>query len=105
MSLGKADFKFVHVSTDEVYGTLSEYDPAFTEQNLIEPNSPYSASKASSDLLVRSYFETYKLHTVTTRCSNNYGPFQFPEKLIPVMISNALSKRLVLEKNVSSSLR
>lgn len=93
MSLGKDDFKFVHVSTDEVYGTLSEDDPAFTEQNPIEPNSPYSASKASSDLLVRSYFETYKLHTVTTRCSNNYGPFQFPEKLIPVMISNALEDK------------
>jgi len=93
MSLGKGDFKFVHVSTDEVYGTLSEDDPAFTEQNPIEPNSPYSASKASSDLLVRSYFETYKLHTVTTRCSNNYGPFQFPEKLIPVMISNALEDK------------
>jgi dTDP-glucose 4,6-dehydratase len=86
-------FKFVHVSTDEVYGTLTETDPAFTEQNQIEPNSPYSASKASSDLLVRSYFETFKLNTCITRCSNNYGPFQFPEKLIPLMISNALSDK------------
>jgi dTDP-glucose 4,6-dehydratase len=92
-SLGKEDFKFVHVSTDEVYGTLSEDDPAFTEKNPIEPNSPYSASKASSDLLVRSYFETYKLNAVITRCSNNYGPYQFPEKLIPVMISNALEDK------------
>ncbi|TNF02750.1 MAG: dTDP-glucose 4,6-dehydratase [Deltaproteobacteria bacterium] len=93
ISLGKVDFKFVHVSTDEVYGTLSEEDPAFTELNPIEPNSPYSASKASSDLLVRSYYETYKLNTVITRCSNNYGPYQFPEKLIPVMISNALEDK------------
>ncbi len=83
-------FKFVHVSTDEVYGTLSETDPAFSEKKPIEPNSPYSASKASSDLLVRSYFETFNLNTSITRCSNNYGPFQFPEKLIPLMISNAL---------------
>lgn len=85
----KKDFRFLHVSTDEVYGTLTEDEPAFTENHKIEPNSPYSASKASSDLLVRSYNETFKLDTVTTRCSNNYGPFQFPEKLIPVMIHKA----------------
>lgn len=83
------DFKFVHVSTDEVYGTLKEDDPAFSELNPIVANSPYSASKAGSDLLVRSYHETFKLNTVITRCSNNYGPYQFPEKLIPLMITNA----------------
>ncbi|MCO4755773.1 MAG: dTDP-glucose 4,6-dehydratase [Bacteriovoracaceae bacterium] len=93
LALNNPDFKFVHVSTDEVYGTLSETDPAFTENNPIEPNSPYSASKASSDLLVRSYFETYKFNAVITRCSNNYGPYQFPEKLIPLMISNALENK------------
>lgn len=87
------DLRFLHVSTDEVYGQLSETDPAFTEDNPIQPNSPYSASKASSDLLVRSYFETFKLNTVITRCSNNYGPYQFPEKLIPLMISNALNDK------------
>lgn len=85
----RPEFRFAHVSTDEVYGTLSESDPAFSESTPLSPNSPYSASKASSDLLVRSYFETYKLNTVITRCSNNYGPFQFPEKLIPLMIQNA----------------
>lgn len=84
-----SEFKFIHVSTDEVYGTLKEDDPAFSEENPIVANSPYSASKAGSDLLVRSYHETFKLHTVITRCSNNYGPFQFPEKLIPLMITNA----------------
>lgn len=82
-------FRFVHVSTDEVYGALSETDPAFTEETPLAPNSPYSASKASSDLLVRAYTETFGLDTVITRCSNNYGPFQFPEKLIPLMILNA----------------
>ncbi|MBL7663864.1 MAG: dTDP-glucose 4,6-dehydratase [Bacteriovoracaceae bacterium] len=83
------DFKFLHVSTDEVYGTLHEEEPAFTEEHKIQPNSPYSASKASSDLLVRAYYETFKLPTLITRCSNNYGPYQFPEKLIPLMISKA----------------
>ncbi|MCB9072197.1 MAG: dTDP-glucose 4,6-dehydratase [Bdellovibrionaceae bacterium] len=87
------EFRFVHVSTDEVYGTLSESDPAFTEETPLAPNSPYSASKAGSDLLVRSYFETYKLNAITTRCSNNYGPYQFPEKLIPLMIQNALNNK------------
>lgn len=82
--------RFLHVSTDEVYGTLSEDEPAFTEDTNIKPNSPYSASKASSDLLVHSYHETFGLDTVITRCSNNYGPYQLNEKLIPLMITNAL---------------
>ena len=83
-------FRFLHISTDEVYGTLSLTDPAFTESKRYEPNSPYSASKASSDHLVRAYFETYGLPVLTTNCSNNYGPYQFPEKLIPLCIHNAL---------------
>jgi dTDP-glucose 4,6-dehydratase len=83
--------RFLHVSTDEVYGTLNEDDPPFTEQTPLQPNSPYSASKASSDLMVRAYHETYGLNAVITRCSNNYGPYQFPEKLIPLMIRNALN--------------
>ncbi len=82
--------KFVHVSTDEVYGDLGPDEPAFTEETPIRPRSPYSASKAGSDHLVRAYFETYGFPMVITRCSNNYGPFQFPEKLIPLMILNAL---------------
>src|SRR5512147_3172010 len=82
--------RFHHVSTDEVYGTLSPTDPAFTEQTPYAPNSPYAASKAASDHLVRAYQHTYKLPTLTTNCSNNYGPFHFPEKLIPLMIRNAL---------------
>jgi dTDP-glucose 4,6-dehydratase len=84
-------FRFLHVSTDEVYGTLGPKDPAFTEQNRYEPNSPYSASKAASDHLVRAYHHTYGLPVVTTNCSNNYGPYHFPEKLIPLMIVNALA--------------
>jgi dTDP-glucose 4,6-dehydratase len=83
-------FRFLHVSTDEVYGTLGESDPAFTETTAYAPNSPYSASKAGSDHLVRAYHHTYGLPAVTTNCSNNYGPYQFPEKLIPLMIANAL---------------
>ena len=83
-------FRFLHVSTDEVYGSLSRDDPAFSETTPYAPNSPYSASKAGSDHLVRAYHHTYGLPTVTTNCSNNYGPFQFPEKLVPLMISNAL---------------
>ena len=83
-------FRFLHVSTDEVYGTLGESDPAFRETTPYAPNSPYAASKAASDHLVRSYHHTYGLPTLTTNCSNNYGPRQFPEKLIPLMISNAL---------------
>ncbi|MEO5738826.1 MAG: dTDP-glucose 4,6-dehydratase [Variovorax sp.] len=87
----KAQFRFLHVSTDEVYGSLSATDPAFTEENKYEPNSPYSASKAASDHLVRSWHHTYGLPVLTTNCSNNYGPFHFPEKLIPLMIVNALA--------------
>ena len=85
----KATFRFLHVSTDEVYGSLSKTDPAFTETHKYEPNSPYSASKAASDHLVRAYHHTYGLPVLTTNCSNNYGPFHFPEKLIPLMIVNA----------------
>lgn len=87
----KAAFRFLHVSTDEVYGSLSASDPAFTEENKYEPNSPYSASKAASDHLVRAWHHTYGLPVLTTNCSNNYGPFHFPEKLIPLMIVNALA--------------
>jgi dTDP-glucose 4,6-dehydratase len=86
-------FRFLHVSTDEVYGSLAETDPPFSETTPYEPNSPYSASKAGSDHLVRAYHHTYGLPTLTTNCSNNYGPYQFPEKLIPLMISNALEGR------------
>jgi dTDP-glucose 4,6-dehydratase len=84
-------FRFLHVSTDEVYGSLGKTDPAFAESDAYEPNSPYSASKASSDHLVRAYQHTYGLPTLTTNCSNNYGPYQFPEKLIPLVILNALN--------------
>jgi len=87
----KGGFRFLHVSTDEVYGSLKKSDPAFSETNRYEPNSPYSASKAASDHLVRAYHHTYGLPVVTTNCSNNYGPLQFPEKLIPLMIVNALA--------------
>jgi dTDP-glucose 4,6-dehydratase len=83
-------FRFLHVSTDEVYGSLGPDDPPFSETTPYAPNSPYSASKAGSDHLVRAYHHTYGLPTVTTNCSNNYGPFQFPEKLIPLIIHNAL---------------
>ena len=86
----RAAFRFLHVSTDEVYGSLSETDPAFAETTPYAPNSPYAASKAASDHLVRAYHHTYGLPTLTTNCSNNYGPYQFPEKLIPLMILNAL---------------
>ena len=84
-------FRFHHVSTDEVYGSLGSKDPAFTETHTYQPNSPYSASKAASDHLVRAWFHTYGLPVLTTNCSNNYGPFHFPEKLIPLMIVNALA--------------
>jgi len=87
----KSDFRFLHVSTDEVYGSLSQDDPAFAETNRYEPNSPYSASKAASDHLVRAWHHTYGLPVLTTNCSNNYGPYHFPEKLIPLMIVNALA--------------
>jgi dTDP-glucose 4,6-dehydratase len=89
------NFRFLHVSTDEVYGTLRPEDPAFQETTPYAPNSPYAASKAASDHLVRSYVHSYGFPAVTTNCSNNYGPFQFPEKLLPLMIANALAgKRL-----------
>lgn len=86
----KNRFRFLHVSTDEVYGSLGPNDPAFTETTTYTPNSPYAASKAASDHLVRAYHHTYGLPTVTTNCSNNYGPLQFPEKLVPLMILNAI---------------
>ncbi len=89
---GKRDTRFLHVSTDEVYGSLGDTG-LFTETTPYAPNSPYSASKASSDLLVRAYFHTYGLPVVTTNCSNNYGPYQFPEKLIPVIIQNLLARK------------
>ena len=85
----KTAFRFLHVSTDEVYGSLSKTEPAFTENHPYQPNSPYSASKAASDHLVRAYHHTYGLPVLTTNCSNNYGPYHFPEKLIPLMIVNA----------------
>ena len=87
----KTAFRFLHVSTDEVYGTLAKDDPPFAETNPYEPNSPYSASKAASDHLVRAWHHTYGLPVLTTNCSNNYGPYHFPEKLIPLMIVNALA--------------
>jgi len=84
-------FRFLHVSTDEVYGSLGPDDPPFSETNGYQPNSPYSATKAASDHLVRAYHHTYGLPTLTTNCSNNYGPYQFPEKLIPLVVANALA--------------
>ena len=90
-ALQQAAFRFLHVSTDEVYGSLGPEDPPFAETNPYEPNSPYSASKAASDHLVRAWHHTYGLPVLTTNCSNNYGPFHFPEKLIPLMIVNALA--------------
>lgn len=99
----KADFRFLHVSTDEVYGSLSATDPAFKETNPYEPNSPYSASKAASDHLVRAYHHTYHMPMLTTNCSNNYGPYHFPEKLIPLVIHNALNgKNLPIYGNGSN---
>ena len=89
----KTDFRFLHVSTDEVYGSLAKDEPAFTETHRYEPNSPYSASKAASDHLVRAYHHTYGLPVLTTNCSNNYGPYHFPEKLIPLLIVNALADK------------
>lgn len=91
MKSAPEDFRFLHVSTDEVYGTLAKEDPAFAETNPYEPNSPYAASKAASDHFVRAWHHTFNLPVLTTNCSNNYGPYQFPEKLIPLMIVNALS--------------
>ena len=90
---GKTNFRFLHVSTDEVYGSLAAEDPPFSENTPYAPNSPYAASKAASDHLVRAYHHTHGLPTLTTNCSNNYGRFQFPEKLIPLMILNALNAK------------
>jgi dTDP-glucose 4,6-dehydratase len=90
-SEAKQRFRFLHISTDEVYGSLAKGEPAFSETRRYEPNSPYSASKAASDHLVRAYHHTYGLPVLTTNCSNNYGPYHFPEKLIPLMIINALA--------------
>jgi dTDP-glucose 4,6-dehydratase len=92
---GKASFRFLHVSTDEVYGSLGPEDPAFSETTAYAPNSPYAASKASSDHLVRAYHHTYGLPTLTTNCSNNYGPYQFPEKLIPLVILHAMQGKQI----------
>lgn len=91
----KSRFRFLHISTDEVYGSLAKSDPPFSETNRYEPNSPYAASKAASDHLVRAYHHTYGLPVLTTNCSNNYGPYQFPEKLIPLVINNALQGKLL----------
>ncbi|MBX4952451.1 dTDP-glucose 4,6-dehydratase [Rhizobium binae] len=91
----RASFRFLHVSTDEVYGSLAPAEAAFSEQRKYEPNSPYSASKAASDHLVRAYHHTYGLPVLTTNCSNNYGPYHFPEKLIPLVIHNALSGKQI----------
>lgn len=91
----RAEFRFLHVSTDEVYGSLSLSDAKFNEENPYRPNSPYSASKAASDHLVRAWFETYKLPTITTNCSNNFGPHQHSEKLIPTVIRNALADKKI----------
>ena len=88
----KDNFRFLHVSTDEVYGDLNQSDELFTEKTSYAPSSPYSASKASSDHLVRAWHRTFKLPTLITNCSNNYGPYQFPEKLIPLFINNIGSK-------------
>lgn len=89
----KSQFRFLHVSTDEVYGSLSPEARAFTEQTPYAPNSPYAASKAAGDHLVRAYHRTYELPTITTNCSNNYGPYQYPEKLVPLMVLNALQNK------------
>ena len=89
----QSTFRFLHVSTDEVYGTLGPMDPPFSERTAYAPNSPYAASKAASDHLVRAYHHTYGLPVVTTNCSNNYGPYQFPEKFIPLVILNALAEK------------
>ena len=89
----REDFRFLHVSTDEVFGSLAPHDPPFKESTPFAPNSPYAASKAAADHLVRAYHHTYGLPTLTVNCSNNYGPYQFPEKLIPLMILNAITHK------------
>lgn len=97
--------RFLHISTDEVYGSLDKNDPSFTEENRYLPNSPYSASKASSDFLVRSWFHTYGLPSMITNCSNNYGPYQYPEKLIPLAINNAIRKKPITIYGDGSNIR
>lgn len=97
--------RFLHISTDEVYGSLDKNDPSFTEENRYLPNSPYSASKASSDFLVRSWFHTYGLPSIITNCSNNYGPYQYPEKLIPLTINNAIRKKPITIYGDGSNIR
>lgn len=92
---GLKDFRFIHVSTDEVYGSLGPDDPAFRETTPLCPNSPYSASKAGSDLLVRAYAKTFGLSAIITRCSNNYGPYQFPEKLVPLIVTRAFRDEML----------
>jgi dTDP-glucose 4,6-dehydratase len=99
------NFVFLHVSTDEVYGSLEIGERPFKETNQIQPNSPYSASKASSDMLVRAWHHTYKLPTLTTNCSNNYGPFQYPEKLIPLTIDNAINLKPIKLYGDGSNIR
>ena len=101
----QSTFRFLHVSTDEVYGSLNTLDPAFSETTPYSPNSPYSASKAGSDHLVRAYHHTYGLPTLTTNCSNNYGPYQFPEKLIPLVIHNALNRNRIPVYGDGSNIR
>ena len=101
----KSTFRLLHVSTDEVYGSLNKLDPAFSETTPYSPNSPYSASKAGSDHLVRAYHHTYGLPTITTNCSNNYGPYQFPEKLIPLVIHNALKGKPIPVYGDGSNIR
>ena len=99
------EFRFLHVSTDEVYGSLGRLEAAFTEHSSYKPNSPYSASKAGSDHLVNAYHHTYGLPTIITNCSNNYGPYQFPEKLIPLMIHNALQGKALPVYGDGSNIR
>ena len=100
-----SEFRFVHVSTDEVYGDLAESDPAFTESTPYDPSSPYSASKAASDHLVRAWGRTYELPVIISNCSNNYGPYQFPEKLIPVTILNALQRKPIPVYGAGTNIR
>jgi len=102
---GEDECRFHHVSTDEVYGTLSKTDPAFTEDKAYEPNSPYSASKAGSDHIVRAYHHTYKLPVITSNCSNNYGPYQHPEKLIPVVIKSCIDLKSIPVYGDGSNIR
>lgn len=100
-----SNFRYLQVSTDEVYGTLSLTDPAFTEKTNMAPNSPYSASKAGGDCLVRSFFETYKMPTIITRCSNNYGAYQYDEKFIPVVIAKALNNQKIPVYGTGNNIR